>query len=780
MNWFIQALGWYLYLFIIGILFAPIASRIFSKFPDKGYPFAKTIGIISISYAIFLFGLLKILPFSKESLYLILITFIILIFKFFHKDIVSFKLLSKKQVFLIVFEEVFFLASLIFLAYIRAHEPNIHGLEKFMDFGFMQSIQKSQFFPPIDMWFSADPTHPEGYPINYYWFGHLTGAVLIKLTAINPFIGYNLILATIFAQGMTLVFSITGSMAHIVNNLKKKTSDISLSLIMTIGLLGAFIVNLAGNLHTIYIFTWGYPNDQPVPFWTNFQTIQDVLRTMTSTGKDFIESLVENSKYWYPNATRFIPFTIHEFPSYSYVVADLHGHVFGIPLVLLTIGLIIEFFISKHQEPKQQIHKITNKFLYKIFQKIHALLHRIIPLNFHYVNIPLRERIFILLIGAMIAVNYMTNAFDGPIYMLFALLILFSLYRISWKFLIQSATLLASFYLFSLPFSANFELFATGIGVNCSFDFLVSIKNIGPFFFEKGNCQVSPIWMMLVLWGFFWISALSFSIYIFFKKRFHDNITYIDFLLAIIFIYGTFLLIIPEFVYIKDIYPAHFRANTMFKLGYQAYIMMGIASTIGFFLIARWKSKIKYFLLVIFSASFFLISIYPFLAFPSYYPKINETKTDENTKEKSKKLDLNGQLWMQDKYTQDMEIINFINKNIPNQPVILEAQGDSYTDYNRVSAYTGNPTVAGWWVHEWLWRGSSDVVGKRIPDIEALYQSEDMSITQQLIDKYQIEYVVVSEIEREKYKYLNEGKFTKIGYKIFESNNGLGALYKVY
>jgi len=112
--------------------------------------------------------------------------------------------------------------------------------------------------------------------------------------------------------------------------------------------------------------------------------------------------------------------------------------------------------------------------------------------------------------------------------------------------------------------------------------------------------------------------------------------------------------------------------------------------------------------------------------------------------------------------------------------VVLEAQGDSYTDYDRISAYTGNPTVAGWWVHEWLWRGSPDVVGRRIPDIEALYQSEDIQLTKQLIKKYQIKYVVISEIEHEKYPQLNEEKFNKIGIKIFESNNGLGALYQVY
>jgi uncharacterized membrane protein len=141
--------------------------------------------------------------------------------------------------------------------------------------------------------------------------------------------------------------------------------------------------------------------------------------------------------------------------------------------------------------------------------------------------------------------------------------------------------------------------------------------------------------------------------------------------------------------------------------------------------------------------------------------------------------ELDGTTWMNSEFMQDKEIIAYIQQNITGQPVILEAQGDSYTDYNVISAYTGIPTVAGWWVHEWLWRGSSDVVGNRIADIEKLYQSEDIQASKDIINKYNIEYVVISKAEREKYKNLNEKKFELIGRKIFESKSGSGALYKV-
>ena len=142
-------------------------------------------------------------------------------------------------------------------------------------------------------------------------------------------------------------------------------------------------------------------------------------------------------------------------------------------------------------------------------------------------------------------------------------------------------------------------------------------------------------------------------------------------------------------------------------------------------------------------------------------------------------MQLDGQVWLKDNNIEDNEIIDYLNKNERGQPVILEAQGDSYTDYERISAFTGLPTVAGWWVHEWLWRGSSDVVGNRIPEVTSLYESKDIEETKMFINKYQIKYVVIARLERQKYPNLNEEKWDKIGRLIFKSSDGFGALYQV-
>jgi len=164
--------------------------------------------------------------------------------------------------------------------------------------------------------------------------------------------------------------------------------------------------------------------------------------------------------------------------------------------------------------------------------------------------------------------------------------------------------------------------------------------------------------------------------------------------------------------------------------------------------------------------SFFVI-IYPYFSIPSYYGLLNRP------------VELDGSKWLEQFYPEDKEIVDYLNKNEKGQPVILESQGDSYTDYERISAMTGLPTVAGWWVHEWLWRGSSDVVGNRIPEVIELYQSKDLNKTKELIKKYQIKYIIVSRLEKQKYSELYEAKFSQLAKLVLRSSNGLGALYQI-
>ncbi len=669
------AIQWWLVLAFLGLSFLPLTLFIFYNFFDRGYIFSKIISLLLLSYSVWLLGSLKLLSFNIYTILSMLGSFLII------NSYIAFKtnFLStiKKNWIIFLFEELLFLGALFFWSFIRTHEPSIHGLEKYMDFGFINSILRSEYFPPKDLWLS-----PEG--VNYYYFGHIIVAVITKLVFLNSAITYNLMVATLFAFTLVGSFSIGG---NLLTPLGRKPQ------ILLGGLIAAFLVTLGGNLHTIYAFFQNYNVENPVPFWQ-------------------LKPALNTSGYWYPNATRFIPFTIHEFPIYSFTVADLHGHVLDIPIALLTIAFLISFYLNK---------------------KIHL-------------GYPVG-------IGFLIGLMLMTNILDGPIYLLlFALVLLIKNRLYLWKGLLLS---LALSFLFSLPFWLNFKPFGSGVGLLCAPQFLTSINKLGPLLFEKDHCAHSPIWMLIILYGFFYIISLGYFL------KLKKNISHLDKLILLFIGFSTILITIPEFFYVKDIYPVHFRANTVFKFHFQAFIILALSSS---YMMIRMLQKFKIslfnitYLPLIYFLSLFVI-IYPYIAVKSYYGELKKYQG------------LNGLTYLEDLYPSDYHAISWIRANIKGQPVILEATGDSYTDYARVSSNTGLPTILGWYVHEWLWRGNTGEENKRIEDIKILYQAADLDQTRNLINKYHISLVFIGALEKQKYPNINENKFSDLGKVIFQEED---------
>jgi len=706
--WLGQILVWYLALFLLGLFFLPLNSLIFKKFKHRGYLFGKTLGLACFSYLAYILNSAKLISFSYYPLLALLTTL----------SLLNLILLRKKRIKLpklktLLFYEMFFLFMFISYSYTKGAEASIHSLEKYMDFGFIQSILNQQYMPPPDMWFAS--TVKQVFSINYYYFGHFATALIIKLTKITPSVGYNLMLASIFALATTMSFSLGFNLYYFFTKVQKNSQKTFWCAVMA-GLLSLAIVNFGANLQTIYLFTKNYVADNPAPFWQ-------------------IWSHYNPTGYWYPNATRFIPFTIHEFPSYSYIVSDLHGHVLDIPFVLygIALGLIIATGKSK------------------------------------------RRLILLLLLSSLIlSINYMTNSTDFLVYsviLFFMLLIRFDSLK---KALILSFTTVFTALFLTLPFSLNFKPFATNLGVNCAPEFLVKLGAFGPFLFEANKCQNSPLWMLFVLWGFFWTVYLLFLITIFFHKKAPKLKSKIYYYFFFIFTLSILLTMFSEFFYFKDIYPAHFRANTMFKLGYQAYIMMGLLSGVVIVYIfkqASYLSKItKVIIFVILLPMLSLILVYYQYALPSYFGDL-------------KFRILDGSAWIKNQYPDSYQIIKKLNKLKAHFPSanIVEAHGDSYTDYNLISAHTGLPTIIGWPVHEWLWRGSYEKVRPRAEEVKLIYEGQEKNLNQinKILKKYQVKFIVVAELEKNKYPLLNFQKFYKIAKPVFINKQTNNYLFKL-
>jgi uncharacterized membrane protein len=427
------------------------------------------------------------------------------------------------------------------------------------------------------------------------------------------------------------------------------------------------------------------------------------------TKKAIIES---TNKYWYPDATRFIGHdpdikdkTIHEFPVYSFVVADLHGHMNDIPIILFFMAFLLasSFYTSS----------LINYFV-------------------------------VIVSGFTLSISYMTNAWDFAIYgLLFAIFTLFLNLKDNSKLAIKK-TLINGFFtiliwfIFSLPFSLSFTPIGEGVKISDSH---------------------SPFYQLFILYGGFWLIILPF-IFLLIKKIKNKNwklkIENSDLFVLAAILTATILIIIPEIIYLKDIYIyEHRRANTMFKLTYQAFIMYSLVSGYVFYktksLLKKRLSKFLY--LLLFFLIFSIHLIYPYFAIKSFY-FLNHYQS------------LWGLNYLKDNYPSNLEAIDWINKNIPGQPVMLEAVGDSYTTFNQISVATGLPTVQGWIVHEWLWRGGYDKPKARQDDVQKIYESEDLNRLKNLIKKYNINYIFVGDKEYEKYPDINEKNFIDIGGQI--------------
>ena len=365
------------------------------------------------------------------------------------------------------------------------------------------------------------------------------------------------------------------------------------------------------------------------------------------------------------------------------------------------------------------------------------------------------------MIGILLGIYKMNNYWDFPIYLTVSFLTLLFLNIIIYKdikdkilsTLTQMILIITISTIISIPFSISFSKMA-------------SIIKISP--------EHSPIYKLLVIWGLPLLLLLTYIISTFkniSKKKniiinYFNNIKLTDLFTIILGLCAVGLIIIPELIYVQDIYTNDIRANTMFKLNYQSYIMFGIC--IGYFIIKLLTNNKKiYKKISIIILFFFTLSLgYSYEGTKEWFGNIYKPN---NYKSLNVKYFLDNDIiyfYLPDSLKEkiyssisvntndDLAVINWLNKNCNNTDTILEVNGESYTFYNRISTFTGHPTVLGWQTHEWLWRSDGknldypEIMDKRAKDIEILYTSKNTELLSYLIKKYNIKYIIIINLER--------------------------------
>ncbi|MEI7579367.1 MAG: DUF2298 domain-containing protein [bacterium] len=751
-------LTWYLMFLLFGIIGLPIANLFFHQWRDRGYGMAKLLGLFCIAMPVWLLASLKIVPFTRVWIIFVFLAALIASIYWIYKNFADYK----KVILLIVFEEAIFLINLLIWTYIRGFNARAEGTEKMMNTAFMNSIFRSQYFPPLDPWFSGGST------INYYYLGHYLFAFVGKLSGIAIAYVYNYALVTITSHAFISLFSI-------LSELLKKANAVIRYILAG---LGSFWICYGGNVH--YLF---YLLDKLFHGGVNifYPHLNNVSGQVTYS-------------YFFPDATRIIPFAIDEFPAYSIVLGDVHGHYLGFPFFIIAIAIGIALYNLKHLSKK----KLVLTGLASIFVWV---LYGINSWDFITINV------FFLLIHLVQSWQQKLNIKQKIVF-----------------FLTHQAMLILPGLLFMIAYLVQFHapVVGTGSGINKYLGFvpayayekiekgesiMYQVQNVAKGnvtdpvywseFYKKRNVTstTSPIKMYfmgklyedfpqwLLMWGMFLFITLGYLISRTLKatKANSDRA-----LLNIMVILSVGLVLGVEFFFLKDIFHAsnapYFRTNTIFKFYYHAWVIWGIACTWMIGNILQHPNLKKLNRTIAINVPIILITFLLFIGSAIY---IHKAVIDfYPLKSGDANWTMNGMAFIQkdgDKVG-DFGAINWLNENVSGQPVIAEAVGDAYTFAARYSTFTGLPTVLGWPNHEWQWRGSSQLPYDRkngvtssdnkvyYSGIDALFTTTDINVVLELINRYDIKYIVIGQKERELYPNLNESLIPLVADKVYEND----------
>ncbi|MCB6546839.1 DUF2298 domain-containing protein [Blautia glucerasea] len=705
---------WYLLALVLGAAAMPLTGRLFRRFQDRGWMFSKVTAIAVSGFLTWFLVAVKIIKFTMMTCIVVtLVCAAASLILYCREQKAGFECIPFAHLNLVYAEELLFFAAFLLWTYFAGFHPAAYGTEKFMDYGFMEAMMRSKTLPATDLWYSQGK-------INYYYGGQYFAVFLTKLSGAKVELTYNLMRT--FVAG--LAFAMPFSLIHqiVTDRLGKVRTGWKKALPSVTGILAGISVSIAGNMHYV---VYG----QIIPFIQKLK------------GE-------EVSNYWFPDATRYIGFnpdvedkTIHEFPCYSFVLGDLHAHVVDIMFVLLLLGLLYAW-MKKVRTTELSGESMSRRE----FWKKQLLMPQLLAA------------------GALLGMFHWTNYWDFVIYFVVTcgaalfMNIIGQKGKIRWVLGVtaaQAVEILTLATVIILPFTLQFDTSNMVQGIALA----------------KHH---SLPHQLLVLWGLPGILTILFVVSLLIEKLrgaeqkslYHllTSIRLPDLFAVLMGLCAIGLVLIPELVYVRDIYEnGNARANTMFKLTYQAYIMFGMTMIYAIFrLLVIGKNKILKVLafiglfLFVWTCGYFGNSVHSWFGTvwkPSQYKGLNATA------------------FLETDFPEDVNGIRWLKENISDAPVVLEANGDSYSEYERVSAMTGLPTIMGWYVHEWLWRGNLADLNAKIEEIKEIYTSTDETRVKELLEEYNVSYIFVGSCERNKYGAdLNNDLLKGLGEVVFQDS----------
>ncbi len=812
---------WYLVISIVGLITFPFVYHLLPKLPSRGYSLSRIIGLMGWGFAFWLLSSLGILRNSIGGLLLalgiVLVISVVTARKLPHSDLKEWW--QENRIYVICVEGLFLVAFGLW-AYVRAANPEIVGTEKPMELAFINAIINSTEFPPHDPWLS-------GYAISYYYFGYLLVAMLAKITAVSGGIAFNL--------GLALIFALTAIATHgVVYDLLKLRREFSRTLIPKLessvnglshnrdwlyALIGPLFIllvsNLEGILHVLHTRGLFWQVDNNGQLTSSFWQWLDI-KDLNQPPLDPV-SWVPQRHWWWWRASRVLQDydlvgnwkeIIDEFPSFSFLLGDLHPHVLAIPFAILLIGFILNLFLGGGDGE-------IRLWGFKIYLNLKTYIVGAILLGgMMFLNTWDFPFYIALFCGAYVLMRSRDNGWQK---------------RLIWEFIGLGISLVISGIILYLPFYLGFSSQAGGILPNLIYPtrgthlwvmfgslflpliaYLVYLwKHVGSMNSLKWGIVVTFGGMILllafaVIFGYAivslpiigsiyleslgaggaiselfsqvfirrlnspgaWITLgllMSFVLGLLWPRKTESNdlndnhvklshkypIPYplnpVHVYVLLLFGLGLLAVIGVDFFYLRGQFG--WRMNTIFKFYYQAWLLWGLAAAFGSaVLLQELRGKI---------GTAYRIGLIIVICSALVYPVLGLWNKTNGFRPQGG-LTLDGTAYYEDQNPDEMAAIQWLQSVAPG--VLLEAVGGSYSSFGRISAMSGKPTVLGWPGHESQWRGGAREMGSRQSDVERIYRSSNWEEVQTLLNEYDVKYIYIGSLERSTYG-VNEGKF---------------------
>ena len=818
----LAAIVWWLAVVGLGWLAFPLTFGVLRGLPDRGYPLARILGLLVVSYFGWIMASLNWLPFTRGTLLwgTAVLALLSIYFLVRHRaELVAF--VRRNLAYIGLVEGLALLLYLLMIG-IRLGNPDvwdvIWGGEKPMDLSYYTAVLKSTSFPSYDPWFAG------GY-INYYYYGFVYVGVLALLLGIIPAVAYNLILPMLFSfvgLGLfCLAYNLVVYQRGQANGRLPLWSD---KLPLLGGGTAVLLGILLGNLAQIRVIANAWYRTGSSGLEESLPVLGTLLRTLDG-GLKIMGGQPAPMPHgdWFWLSSRAISINpgevqpITEFPFFTFLYGDLHAHMISMPLMLLALGWCVALVLQ--QRPGNGTRMNTNEHGFSSYGETAVQWG----------------------IGAVaIGVFQATNTWDLPTFIVLGgLAVIYATYlqegrrkkeegRSYLRWLLQSlykAALLVGLALLAFwPFGSNYGTAYTSLslwpGSYTPVGDYLAIYGLFLFLIVTHLAREFRAWTsswtqeQLVKWQpaapLVIISLVLYVVII--LLLFFQGYQIAPIVLTLIVASGLLglrrslpparriLLILISSALGLTLFVEIFvldgdvgRMNTVFKFYMQVWLILSVVG--GAALAGVWPTiwnGRRFVWLGALGLLIFLAALYPLTATPAKW-EIRMSKEAPRT--------LNGMAFMDyvhygdTDYTgqpqrvylaDDYEAIQWMWRNIDGSPVVAEAHsGNPYRSIgSRISMYTGLPTIIGWDWHQRQQRSTTpgSLVGNRINDVNRLYHTTDVTEARTLLEKYDVGYIYVGQLEWTYYNPEGLNKFDRMvemGYLEEVHRNPGTSIYRV-